>query len=134
MSTSKTGIITLSTHKLEFIANIAAKIGLQKIIKFLMIFFINCYQKYLSPYKGFSCAYRKLYQAESCSEYFKIAIANTNLTTAIPLFQKRLVDCKLASRTLKVNSNYPQKKKNQEIKNLMNTSVFVIVYHGGNSL
>lgn len=57
--------------------------------------------------------YRKLYQAESCSEYFKQIIRN-GLTEAISLFQQRLSDCKQASITLQSNQKDQKRKQTKK--------------------
>lgn len=62
---------------------------------------VRGYQKYLSPHKGFSCAYRKLHGGASCSEYFRQSIDRYGLSHAIPLFQQRLEACKMANLTLR---------------------------------
>ena len=87
MSKEKKGIVIFTIHKLAFLEKISVKFGLQIFIDSWLILIIKYYQRYLSPHKGFSCAYRKLYKAESCSEYFKQTIARAGLTAAIPLFQ-----------------------------------------------
>jgi putative component of membrane protein insertase Oxa1/YidC/SpoIIIJ protein YidD len=81
---------------------------------------VRGYQKYLSPHKGFSCAYRKLHGDASCSEYFRQSIDRYGLSHAIPLFQQRLEACKVANLTLRSqvsereeDSELPEKKKRQ---------------------
>lgn len=64
--------------------------------------FINIYQKQLSPYKGFSCAYRVLHCSESCSQYTKRVISELGIGQALPLIQLRFQACKAANQTLKV--------------------------------
>lgn len=83
------------------VAAILDKLKLQFIPNFFVAQFIPLYQKYLSPLKGFSCAYSRLYRAESCSEYFRMLVRDHGLAKAIPLFEKRLQDCKSANMTLK---------------------------------
>lgn len=58
---------------------------------------IEGYQKYISPRKGFSCAYRILYNRESCSQYVKRQIREQGLINAIPLIRQRFLACKSAS-------------------------------------
>ncbi|MCW6034731.1 membrane protein insertion efficiency factor YidD [Spirulina subsalsa FACHB-351] len=57
---------------------------------------IRGYQRYLSPHKGFSCAYRSEHGGESCSEYVKKAIASHGLIAALPLIEQRFQDCEQA--------------------------------------
>lgn len=81
------------------------KICLRFILDFAVIHCIRFYQKYLSPRKGFSCAYSVLYRCESCSEYFRKTVKIYGLKKAIFLFQKRLEECKLAYRELLKGDN-----------------------------
>lgn len=54
---------------------------------------IRAYQRYLSPYKGFSCAYRVLAAGDSCSAYGYKVIARQGLRLGWPLLQRRLRAC-----------------------------------------
>ena len=97
MSRAKIGIIILTTN--NYSIDVTAKIGIQTIISSAIALTLGYYQKYFSPdkgYQGFSCAYCQLHQAESCSTYFKNAIANNDSATAIPLFQQRLLNSTVA--------------------------------------
>ncbi|MCZ2202268.1 MAG: membrane protein insertion efficiency factor YidD [Cylindrospermopsis raciborskii PAMP2012] len=69
-------------------------------IRFIFVSLINGYQKYLSPYKGYSCAHRILHQGESCSQYVKRSLLQQDLQTAIKLSQQRFVDCSKAAQVL----------------------------------
>jgi len=62
---------------------------------------ITGYQKYISPRKGFSCAYRVLQNSDSCSQYIKKLIAKYGIIDAIPLARKRLKACRNAYIILK---------------------------------
>lgn len=59
------------------------------------------YQKYISPHKGFSCAYRLLHGGESCSNYFKRVIGEEGLITAIQVAEQRFQDCRTANEILR---------------------------------
>ncbi|WP_269800060.1 membrane protein insertion efficiency factor YidD [Janthinobacterium sp. 67] len=54
---------------------------------------IRAYQHYLSPWKGFSCAYRVLTGRDSCSAYGDKVIARHGLRAGLPLLQRRLRAC-----------------------------------------
>lgn len=43
---------------------------------------ISGYQKHISPYKGFACAYHLLYGGESCSNYLKRVVTKEGLKVA----------------------------------------------------
>lgn len=65
---------------------------------------INGYQKYISPHKGFACAYRVLHDGNSCSQAGKELIQEFGVIKAIPLIRKQFQDCKSASLVLKSRS------------------------------
>lgn len=69
-------------------------------IRRVVVILISCYQKYLSPIKGFSCAYRVLHRGESCSCYTKRTILQQDLITAISMSQQRFRACASANRVL----------------------------------
>jgi len=54
---------------------------------------IVLYQRYLSPVKGFSCAYRVLTGRDSCSAYGYRVIARHGLRRGASLLQRRLHAC-----------------------------------------
>ena len=81
--------------------NAIAKIfGLQKLVKTFLLIAIKAYKKYLSPRKGFNCAYRILHQGQSCSSYFHSCITEQSLSMACLSFQQRLQDCQQAHTVL----------------------------------
>lgn len=84
---------------------------------------INGYQRYLSPRKGFSCAYRIYYQdSTGCSGYAKRAITENGLLRAIPLIRKRFADCKAAAVAMsnaneEDDQNRPRRSNRQRLFN-----------------
>jgi uncharacterized protein len=54
---------------------------------------IRMYQRYLSPIKGFSCAYRVHAGGESCSVYGYRVIDRYGIRTGIALLRRRLDAC-----------------------------------------
>ena len=62
---------------------------------------ISGYQKFISPRKGFSCAYRLLYGGPSCSQYVKNAIAQKGLAEAIKASRQRFRACRAANQILR---------------------------------
>lgn len=60
------------------------------------------YQKYISPYKGFSCAYRVLHRGESCSQYAKRMILAEGISNALPAIRRRFQACKTANERLRL--------------------------------
>jgi putative component of membrane protein insertase Oxa1/YidC/SpoIIIJ protein YidD len=95
-STSQRGIIaTVMTRSITF-SEFLDMIGLQKFTGSLVDFAIRDYQLYISPHKGFSCAYRKLHGGSSCSGYFREIVAIEGLTKSLYLFPNRLTECREA--------------------------------------
>nr|WP_229416575.1 membrane protein insertion efficiency factor YidD [Massilia sp. PDC64] len=54
---------------------------------------IRCYQRFVSPYKGFSCALRVATGGASCSAYGHAVIARFGLVRGLGLLQRRLELC-----------------------------------------
>lgn len=99
--TRREGLISKFLRLVAPLIGFLEKIGLRFLVDFAVAQSIRAYQKYLSPRKGFSCAYSRLYKSDSCSEYFRQMVKIYGLKKAIPLFQKRLRECKIAHVTLK---------------------------------
>lgn len=68
---------------------------------------IDLYQRNISPYKGYHCAYAQLHRGElSCSGYGRQAILDNGLLTGIKLLDRRFEFCGAAADILaKSNSN-----------------------------
>ena len=66
---------------------------------------ITGYQKYLSPFKGFSCAHRVLHGSESCSQHVKQTILQKGLSDAWPDSRQRFRDCRSAYLTIMASRN-----------------------------
>ncbi|WP_254452134.1 membrane protein insertion efficiency factor YidD [Duganella vulcania] len=54
---------------------------------------IAAYQRYLSPLKGFSCAFRVHTGRDSCSQYGKRAIGRHGVAAGLLLLKRRMEDC-----------------------------------------
>ncbi|UQV47483.1 membrane protein insertion efficiency factor YidD [Janthinobacterium lividum] len=61
--------------------------------KHLALWAIRAYQRFLSPWKGFTCAYRVLTGRDSCSAYGRRVIGRHGLRVGLPLLQRRLRAC-----------------------------------------
>jgi putative component of membrane protein insertase Oxa1/YidC/SpoIIIJ protein YidD len=70
---------------------------------------INFYQRYVSPYKGFRCAYRVLRGRRSCSEFAKRAMRRVGLTGLWPLLRRRFGRCAAAAAVLKSTWGNPDR-------------------------
>jgi putative component of membrane protein insertase Oxa1/YidC/SpoIIIJ protein YidD len=83
------------------------------IIRAIAVNSINGYQRYISPYKGYSCAHRLLWGGASCSEYVKQIVAKEDLITAIKKSRQRFRDCTKANRILRSQTTPPDDMENQ---------------------
>ncbi len=61
-------------------------------------FGISKYQKYISPYKGYHCAYACLHKDLSCSAYGKEVIEKNGVVKGLRLLNQRFGDCSLAAK------------------------------------
>ena len=59
----------------------------------LVILAIRAYQRFVSPYKGFSCAYRVHTGRCSCSEFGRRAVERKGVFTGLLLIDARLQRC-----------------------------------------
>ncbi|CAA6824387.1 MAG: Unknown protein [uncultured Sulfurovum sp.] len=71
---------------------------------------IEFYQKYISPYKGFCCAYRVYTGEVSCSQYSKIVIQENGTVRAFPLIRERFRACQSSAKKLEEE----RKKKDKQ--------------------
>lgn len=109
------GIVSRSAAVIVPVAQAAERLHLSHLLRWMVLISIRGYQRYLSPYKGFSCAHRRFYGGVSCSEYFRRSVKDDGLSEAIPRFQKRLRACKGASRLLNASlPNSQKRRKNRE--------------------
>lgn len=68
------------------------------------IWSINGYQRYISPYKGFRCAYAQVYGGRSCSVYGKAVIQQYGLRQGLKLLNHRFQVCREAMLILKIQA------------------------------
>lgn len=73
------------------------------------------YQRYLSPYKGFSCAHSFFYGGSSCSHYGKSAISNYGTSVGLGLLQTRLHQCREAKLLMIGTNDIPIVNNNGDI-------------------
>ncbi len=75
---------------------------------------INGYQRYISPHKGFCCAYRVATGEVSCSEYVKQAIIRNGLFRSLSEIRRRFRDCKESARYLNEAKAAEEDKKKKK--------------------
>lgn len=73
-------------------------------MKTLILFLIKFYQRYLSPYKGFVCAYHKYTGRASCSTFGYRVIRRFGIWQGFSLLQNRLDRCANIHRQHQVSS------------------------------
>ncbi|MEM6254552.1 MAG: membrane protein insertion efficiency factor YidD [Cyanobacteria bacterium P01_D01_bin.156] len=105
MKTTSSGVISATLNKILPLSIFLEKRGLRSIISQLVSRLIKVYQRYLSPYKGFSCAHRAVHGGPSCSAYFSESVVTHGVASAIPLFRQRLGDCRQAYYALKTSAS-----------------------------
>lgn len=76
----------------------------------LAIVVIEYYQKYISPHKGYCCAYSYYTGKPSCSEFTKQCIQKYGIIKTIPLFSKQIEKCKIV-----YFAEYEKEKNKKEI-------------------
>jgi putative component of membrane protein insertase Oxa1/YidC/SpoIIIJ protein YidD len=82
-------------------------------MRHFFIFLITLYQKYISPYKGFRCAYACYHESLSCSARVKNIIAEHGLFAGWPLIKQQFKDCHLAYQTLETEREKREREKRQ---------------------
>lgn len=69
---------------------------------------IRGYQRYVSPYKGYTCAHRATYGADSCSEFGKKVFAEEGWQSGLRCLGARFRACHVAGRFLRMNRLHNQ--------------------------
>jgi putative component of membrane protein insertase Oxa1/YidC/SpoIIIJ protein YidD len=80
---------------------------------------ISLYQIYVSPYKGFQCAYRYHTGGNSCSEYAKRIVLRFGLLTLWTALPRQFARCRAAHQALLLTpeimgSEDPKKKRKEK--------------------
>ncbi len=73
-------------------------------MKYLAIGCIKFYQKFISPYKGYSCSYRIRHKGDSCSTIVKNLIWEKGFFAAKPYIKHQFAQCKQAGEELRQQS------------------------------
>lgn len=77
----------------------------------IAIFMISFYQKYLSPYKGYRCAYACLYGKASCATFGKQSIQKYGIIKGVKQLHRRLLACREAMYLLE--KDYDRNEKDE---------------------
>jgi putative component of membrane protein insertase Oxa1/YidC/SpoIIIJ protein YidD len=100
-TSSQSDITTTFSRQLSHLSKYLDSIGLEALTNSLADKAVRDYQRYISPYKGFSCAHSKLHKGSSCSGHFRESLATNGLSSTLNNFPDRLRACQNAHRTLK---------------------------------
>lgn len=76
---------------------------------------IRLYQRYLSPYKGFSCAYRVKKNRCSCSEFARRVATRFGLLKLPDLLQRRFKKCERAAKVLDYEAKKPKPARSSNV-------------------
>jgi putative component of membrane protein insertase Oxa1/YidC/SpoIIIJ protein YidD len=87
-----------------------------KTIETLLIQAIRGYQRYISPYKGFHCAYRKATGGFSCSQYAKHVLEEHRFYEAIPKIRQQFRACREAQIFLNEEENEENEEEKKETR------------------
>lgn len=88
----------------------------------LLIGVIKSYQRFISPHKGFRCAYSVYHHTQSCSvAAVDILQQNQNVINSIQQIRERLLACKEANVALQMFKE--REKENQKKSNACSDSV-----------
>jgi len=81
----------------------------------IALFIIKLYQKYLSPRKGYCCAYGSLYNNGSCSQRVSNIISENGLISGWSQIKNQFVMCSEAYEVIQEKNRKKAKKKKDEI-------------------
>ncbi|MEM1426302.1 MAG: membrane protein insertion efficiency factor YidD [Cyanobacteria bacterium P01_H01_bin.130] len=74
---------------------------LDRLFRRILIRSIGFYQRRLSPYKGFSCAYRVLHRTHSCSQATQEILRDHSLVEALPRIRHQFCQCRDAMHVIR---------------------------------
>ena len=77
---------------------------------------IEVYQRYISPRKGFSCAYRVSRSRKSCSEFARRLILRRGITQVLSLMQLRFAKCAAAAQAMNAQATLDYESKRPPTK------------------
>lgn len=85
------------------------------LIRFVLLS-IKLYQRYISPFKGFRCAYGVMYGGNSCSKEIYKILETQGLIRGIPLARSQLGKCSVAYKILSSEKAEEDSKKDKKKK------------------
>lgn len=83
-------------------------------MKRLAILFINFYQRFISPVKGFRCAYGALHGRGTCSQIIKNIVREHGVIGGRAKIRQQFASCRAAYATLQEHPEWDQDKKKKK--------------------
>jgi len=84
-------------------------------MKIIFLKLISLYKKFISPYKGFRCAYGVLHGGDTCSSVVYSLIERHGVVDGYPLISEQFNQCNSAYHTLlEEKKNEPDEDHNDE--------------------
>ena len=87
-------------------------------MRIIFLNLISFYQKFISPHKGYSCAYGVLHQNGSCSSRVYSIIKTSEQQSIIPEISAQFIACKDAHFALSFEKNKKKNKKDDTEGNI----------------
>ena len=81
---------------------------------------IGWYQRYVSPYKGFCCAYRVMLGRDSCSQFASRAIRRRGLSEGAQLARRRFDKCRWSSFVLDYDRARQRRDRRGRVESCVN--------------
>ncbi|MDO9178456.1 MAG: membrane protein insertion efficiency factor YidD [Agitococcus sp.] len=82
-------------------------------MRHFFIFLITLYQKYISPHKGFKCAYACYHRSLSCSAMVKNIIAEHGVIAGWPMIKQQFANCHLAYQYLETEREKKERERRE---------------------
>ncbi|MDE1460689.1 membrane protein insertion efficiency factor YidD [Spartinivicinus poritis] len=80
-------------------------------MKWLLIWLIRGYQRWISPYKGFRCAYAVCHKSRSCSAEAIYLLEQYGVVEGGKRLSQRFQDCRCAYEQLKIANSEPNNRR-----------------------
>lgn len=82
-------------------------------MKAVILFSIDLYKRYLSPYKGFSCAHAWVHGGDSCSTHIRTIVAEEGIWHGYRKIRQRFRACRAAYLSISDAERDKRKKRKQ---------------------
>ncbi len=83
-------------------------------MRFIAVFLIVLYQRYISPYKGFRCAHALRNAGPSCSAAVRDIVERDGLWRGWPQIRRRFAECRAAARELQEEREERKRRRRRQ--------------------